>query len=186
MEPQAAIDIVRNAIADARTKGHQVVSIDGLDKLLVDLRANATPSMEHYKLKYQASLAEYDAKIRHQLEMLKGTLDAGREALNAIVIVNGGAVIALLGFLGAALSKDMPRALGLGLTIPLLLFGAGVLLGALGFGARYISQACYSGEHSNWGQGFTIVAIVLGLAAYGAFGYGMYGAYRAFRLVFAP
>lgn len=186
MEPQVAIDIVRTAIADARAKGHQVVSIDGLDKLLVDLRANATPSMEHYKLKYQASLAEYDAKIRHRLEMLKGTLDAGREALNAIVIVNGGAVIALLGFLGAAISKDMPRALGLGLTIPLLLFGGGVLLGALGFGARYISQACYSGDHPKWGQGFTILAVALGLAAYASFGSAMYGAYNAFRVVFAP
>lgn len=102
------------------------------------------------------------------------------------MIVNGGAVIALLGFLGAAISKEMPRTLGLGLTMPLLLFGAGVLLGALGFGARYISQACYSGDRPNWGQGFTVVAVVFGLSAYGIFGCGIYGAYTAFRMVFAP
>jgi hypothetical protein len=184
MEATDAIDVVRAEIAEARSKGHAVVSIDGLDKLLVDLRASTEPSMEHYKLKYQGALAEYDAKIKHNLEMLKGTLEAGKEALSAIVLTNGGAVVALLGFLGAALAKDFPRALGLRLTVPLLCFGIGVLLGALAFGARYLSQAFYAGGHSGWGQGFTLAAVVIAVVAYATFGWALWNGYQSFRVAF--
>jgi hypothetical protein len=185
VEATNAIDIVKAALADAKSSGGATVSIDGLDKLLDDIRANATPSMEHYKLKYQGALAEYDVKNKYRLEMLKATIDAGREALNAIVLINGGAVIALLGFLGAVISKQFPASLGLRLTTPLLQFGLGVLLGALGFGARYLSQACYAGAKDRAGQILTLLAIIVVLAAYGIFGMGIYGAYQSFRILFA-
>jgi len=65
-------------------------------------------SIELRKLEYQRMLAHYDAQTKHGIEMFKSVIESGREALNALVLVNGGAVVALLGFMGATLSKSLP------------------------------------------------------------------------------
>jgi hypothetical protein len=56
---------------------------------------------------------------------------------NTLVLINGGAVVSLLGFMGATISKGLSSSLGANLTHPLLYFGIGVLAGALAFGGRY-------------------------------------------------
>ena len=118
--------------------------------------------------------------------MFESVLEAGREALKAILIINGGAVIALLGFMGALISKGLPTSLGASLAGSIFQFGAGVLLTALGFGARYMSQAFFHGEKSRVGQTFTVISIAMALAAYAMFGLGIYGAYEALASHFSP
>lgn len=185
MEPAQVIDNLKNALADVKAKGQETVAIAALVTYLDTLRSNASQSIELQKLEAQHTLAQLDVQTKHRIEMFKAVIESGREALNALVLVNGGAVIALLGFMGATLSKGLPQALGLSLTVPLLQFGLGVLMGAVGFAARYFSQACYSAQKEKWGDAFKIVAILVALAGYGLFGCGIYGAYRAFSVQFA-
>jgi hypothetical protein len=149
------------------------------------MRVDAGQSIELQKLDAQRSLAYYDAQTKHSLAMFNSVIESGREALNALVLVNGGAVVALLGFMGATISKGLPKALGADLTLPLVQFGFGVLMGALGFGARYFSQAFFTAKMDKAGDSFRVAAIFFALAGYSLFGCGIYGAFRAFATQFA-
>lgn len=185
MEPAEVINDLKTALADVKAKGQETVAIDALEKYLEGLRTDAGQSVELRRLEYQRTLAHYDAQTKHGIEMFKSVIESGREALNALVLVNGGAVVALLGFMGATISKGLPQALGANLTLPVLQFGLGVLMGALGFGARYFSQAFYAGEKRKSGVAFTVVAIFFAIIGYTLFGCGIYGAFRAFSTQFS-
>jgi hypothetical protein len=105
--------------------------------------------------------------------------------LKAAVLINGGGSVALLSFLGAATSRGMPGPLGLAMTLPLACFGAGVLLAAVGFGARYGAQVQYRLQHWSAGNAFNRSAIAAGVLAYAAFGVGVTAVFLAFRGQFA-
>jgi hypothetical protein len=117
-------------------------------------------------------LAEYDAQVRSHLEAFKATIESGREALNALLLINGGAVVALLGFVGAMASKTNGMAVAASMRAPLLRFGTGVLLGALAFGMRYLAQAFYASDMNRWGHAFNALSISLAIAGYVVFGWG--------------
>lgn len=185
MEPTQVIDNLKTALADVKAKGHENVSINALETYLENLRTNAGSSMELRKLEDQRTLAHYDAQTKHNIEMFRSVIESGREALNSLVLINGGAVIALLGFMGATISKGLPQALGANLAMPVLQFGIGVLMGGLGFAARYFSQAYFTEEKYKTGAIFKWLAIAFALTGYALFGCGIYGAFRAFSIQFA-
>jgi hypothetical protein len=107
--------------------------------------------------------------------MFESVLEASREALKAIMLITGGAVVVLLGFLGAILSKNISPSLGQSLALSMFQFSVGVLMAALGFGARYLSHTSYAGAKQWLGVAFAIVSIMFALTAYGLFGFGIYG-----------
>jgi hypothetical protein len=185
MEPAQVIEQLQKELVGVKAKGQDTVTIAALESYLDGLRSSASQSIEFQKLETQRSLAQLDVQTKHSIEMFKAVVESGREALNALVIVNGGAVIALLGFMGAVISKGLPQSLGLGLTLPILQFGIGVLMGAVGFMMRYFSQACYATDKKKCGDAFRWVAISVALIGYGLFGFGIYGAYCAFSIQFA-
>lgn len=185
MEPAEVIDELKAALSEVKAEGQESVTVFALEKFLERLRKDAGQSAELRRLEYQRILAGYDAETKHSIEMFKSVIEAGREALNALVLINGGAVVALLGFMSAAISKGFPQSLGASLTWPLLQFGFGVLMGALGFGARYFSQAFYSGKRRKTGLAFTLLAILFAFGGYTLFGLGIYGAFTSFSTQFA-
>lgn len=185
MESTEIIGALKTALADVKSQGQDTVSIVALENYLETLRIDAGQSLELEKLAHQRTLAHYDAQTKHGIEMFKSVIESGREALNALVLVNGGAVVALLGFMGATISKGLSQRLGGNLTLPLLEFGIGILMGALGFGARYFSQFFYSLEKNKLGIGFNGLAVAFAVAGYTLFGCGMYGAFCAFTVQFA-
>jgi len=172
------------------------VPVAGLLGYLGELEKGIGPSQEARRIQWEAaladaaaknqsSLAEYNAKSVHAIEMFKSVLDAGKEALNALLLINGGAVVAILGFLGNAFSKEkFSPQLGLDLTYPLACFGAGVLAGAAAYGVRYFSQACFASEWGKAGTTLSVLAIVVGICGYVAFGLGLSGAHGAFQQLF--
>lgn len=180
METKEAIEKFRVDLAEVRSQGQSTVAIEALENYLLGLEKDASISIELQKLEYQRSLVYYDAQAKSHLEMFKSVIEAGKEALNATLLINGGAVIAFLGFLGSMLSKSGAEALGLKLTAPLLSFGFGVLFGALGFGMRYCAQYSYARQWIKTGHTFNLISVLLAIAAYSAFGYGVYEAYAAF------
>lgn len=185
MEPADILNKLKVELASVSASGQSVVGIDALQKYIEDLRTHAASSVELRKLEQQKSLAHFDAQTRHSIEMFKSVIDAGREALNALVLINGGAVVALLGFMGATISKGLPASLGMQLTRPVLFFGLGVLMGAVGFGVRYLTQACYSNQRNTLGMVFNVTSIIAAVGGYLLFGSGVYAAYSAFVAQFA-
>lgn len=137
-------------------------------------------------------LAHYTAKTQHSIEMLKAVLEAGKSALHALLIINGGAVVALLGVLSNLVGKAGGSDFAIALALPLLLFGIGVLAGATGFAFRYFSQACYSesdddnDKYEKWGDRFRYSAIATALGGYALFGIAIAYSYKAVLLAFMP
>jgi hypothetical protein len=185
METKETLEMIKAELAMLRDHGHATVKIKALEHYLADLQENAASSMELRKLQHLSSLAQYDAQAKSSIEMFKSVINAGKEALNAALLINGGAAVACLGFLGSVLSKGGTEALGLRFTVPLLLFGFGVLAGALGFGVRYCSQFFYAKYYNKTGNTFNGISTFFAACAYAAFGCGVYAAYLAFATHFS-
>jgi len=192
----------REALDDVRKNGQTSIAVENLEKYLGDLERDVEESFEEIKLKHARDIEEWKEKATRerehwrmqetfrvethksqfeaQLEMFRSVIEAGREALKAVVLINGGAVVVVMGFLGAAIAKEFSRQIGLELAGPLIAFGAGVLLGAVGFGARYFSQFFYASEKNiskNIGIAFHVLSVIVVLAAYAFFAYGVLEVY---------
>ena len=71
------------------------------------------------------------------LETYKSMISVGTEALKALQLVNGGAIVALLAYLGQASGRPQLAAL---VTKPLSLFLAGLVAATLAFLGTYLTQ----------------------------------------------
>ena len=112
MDAKEAIEIIQSAVADVKKIGQDTISVESLENYLGALDVDAEKSRESQRLEHQRSLAHYDAQTKHQLEMFRSVIEAGREALKSVILINGGAAVAILGLTGAAVSKSLPSAFG--------------------------------------------------------------------------
>lgn len=192
MESKEVISAFRNQLDQVEAQGSQQVQVSSLRAYLDALEKDADASQEYRKQEHAGMLAQYAVKSQHGIEMLKAVLEAGKSALHALLIVNGGAVVALLGVMSNLAGKPGGTLLAKYLALPLLQFGIGVLLGALGFAFRYLSQACYSEynygntKFQTWGDGFKYAAILSALTGYVLFGFAMVNSYHAVLWAFSP
>jgi hypothetical protein len=176
MDDQTGLKILRDELAKVKAQGQESLSVEVLDQVIIGLQEQAGTSLDHRKLHAQHILAQYDADVRSGIEAFKATVESGREALNALLLINGGAVVALLGFVGAMAAKPNGLAVATSMRAPLLRFGVGVLLGAVAFGARYVSQALYASNMRKAGHVANAVSIALSAAGYSVFVWGLVGA----------
>jgi hypothetical protein len=143
MELVDAIQKFKSDLVAVKADGKSNIAIENLEKYLEFLLADASQSLEHRKMIHQSQLAEYSATIAMGVESFRAVMDAGKEAINAAIIINGGAVIALMAFVGNSAAKYGHQIVAFA-AIPLLLFGIGVFCGGVAFGTRYVSQFLYA------------------------------------------
>ena len=192
MESKELIDAFRKQLDQVEAQGGQQIQVSSLRAYLDALERDAGASQEFRKREHEGMLAHYAAKSQHSVEMLKAVLEAGKSALHALLIINGGAVVALLGVMSNLAGKPGGNLLASYLSLPMLQFGIGVLVGALGFALRYFSQACYSesqeskDKYQAWGDWFRYAAILSALSGYVLFGFAMVNAYHAVIWAFSP
>lgn len=173
-------------------QGQTHVPVTGLRRFLVALEADAGKSTEYRRQVHEGTLANFTAKNQFNLEMFKSVLDTGKSAIDALLLINGGAVVVLLGMLSNLAKEDRGDELARYLALPLLQFGLGVLLAAATFALRYFSQAAYSeseehdDKHYKLGDRIKYAAIATGVSGYVLFGFGIANAYRAVTFAFAP
>ena len=82
----------------------------------------------------------------HALETYKSMISVGTEALKALQLINGGAVVALLAYLGQASGRPQLGALA---AKPLLLFLGGLFAATLAFLGTYVTQFAILNEFFN-------------------------------------
>lgn len=135
--------------------------------------------------------AHYEARMGYRLEMLKATFETGKDALNTLILISGGAVIVLLGFIGTLVKDGKLPSAASGLAMALIAFGVAALLGGLAHAARYLAQSLHfqSIEPENRrkaAQGDLLgrLAVVLSLLGFITFGGGVVlAAFAVFRLI---
>jgi len=194
MESQELIDAFRKELNLVEEQGGQQVGVASIRSYLDALEKDAVVSQEFRKLEHEGVLAHYVAMNQHGIELFKAVLEAGKSALQTLLIINGGAVVALLGVMSNLAGKLGGDTLARYLALPLLQFGIGVLAGALGFAFRYFSQACYAestpqqkiintnaskNKFQKWGDSFRYLAILSALFGYILFGFALVNAYHA-------
>jgi hypothetical protein len=192
MESQELIESFRKQLDEVEGQGGQQVQVSALRAYLSALEKDADASQEYRRQEHAGMLAHYTAQTQHSIEMLKAVLEAGKSALHSLLIINGGAVIALLGVLSNLVGKSSGADFAVELALPLLLFGMGVLAGALGFALRYFGQACYSesdedkGKYEKWGDCFRYSTVAAALTGYVLFGMAIVYSYKAVLFAFMP
>lgn len=185
MEYQELINELRKQLDQVEAQGNQQIQVAALRNYLNALEKDASTSQEYRKQEHQGMLAHYAAKNQHSIEMLKAVLESGKSALQSLLVINGGAVVALLGVFSSLVGKDGGDTLARYLSLPLLEFGLGVLVAALGFAFRYLSQACYSESsaekdiYQEAGDWFRYAAIFSAITGYVLFGFAVVNAYHA-------
>ena len=96
MESQEFIDAFRTQLDQVESQGHQQLQVAAIRTFLDALERDASASQEYRNREHAGMLAHYAARSQHSIEMLKAVLEAGKSALHALLIINGGAVVALL------------------------------------------------------------------------------------------
>jgi hypothetical protein len=70
--------------------------------------------------------------------LLKASVDSGNLALRALILINGGAAVAVLAFVGNLIGQArVPHANPNSVAVSLILFALGVVAGAAGMGLFY-------------------------------------------------
>lgn len=110
------------------------------------------------------------------IEQLRGTAQIllAQDALRGIVILNGGAMIALLTFFGQAWAKNEAQAAFVmaQLRTSLILFVLGALSGVLAQGLAYLAQQLLAEERQVAGRRFRNVCICFAAAGMYFFAHG--------------
>ncbi len=192
MDVKDVIDEIKLACLNAKDNKQETISILRLEAFLQKIQDDSERSSELRALDYQARIAYTTAKnnlavakfnIRglSNAEMFKSVIDAGKDGLKSVLLINGGAVIALLGLIGAKaeeIKSIIPQ-----LSVSLLYFGVGVALGALGFGLRYLSQFCYGlgkKKTNRYGDILLVLTVTIALVGFGMFCFALWLTYKIF------
>ncbi|MFA6104438.1 MAG: hypothetical protein WC721_19785 [Victivallaceae bacterium] len=98
--------------------------------------------LAHYKATCELQRETFKAQNESNLEMFRSVIASGQNALRAGFLINGGAVIAILAFIGNCYGK--PKIFHCaGLVEALLFFALGVLAIGLATAGTYITQQVY-------------------------------------------
>jgi hypothetical protein len=122
------------------------------------------------------------------LEGFRQIIALGQSTLKSMMLINGGAAVALLAFLGNLITRSGSSTNVVVFAGSMRMFVVGVFLAAVAYATTYFSQLFYGGE-KNWQQRtgliFHIVTSLVGAASLAAFLWGAHAAYRGF-IVFTP
>ncbi len=105
-----------------------------------------------------------------------------------MMLINGGAAVALLAFLGNLITRSGASTNVVAFAGSMRTFVVGVFLAALAYATTYLSQLFYDGE-KDWQRrtGFVlhVITILIGAASLAAFLWGAHAAYNGF-IAFTP
>ncbi len=178
-QTEKLIHELRNMVTEVHEKGQDVSS----KALLEYLDVKESGEKELYKF----NEAEFRASSESSLEMFKSVILTGQSAIKSGILINGGAAVALLAFIGKIWTESQTQITTSLLSTALVYFSVGVLLGALTSGFTYLSQLCYSNESSvSKGKMLHIFTVITGLSTYLFFGLGAWSVYCSFTIHFAP
>jgi hypothetical protein len=117
----------------------------------------------------------------NRLELTRAVISFGQGAIRSLTLINGGAAISVLTFLGN--QQDSRSNLNEALANSLLLFSFGLTSAALLAGFAYVTQYIYDnsvGRVSKLGVSFHIVSILSAITSLALFVSGMLVAYNGF------
>lgn len=123
-------------------------------------------------------------ELQYQLEIARAFVAYSILALKSIILINGGAAVALLAFMGNIWVKNTAPAVTSLLTKSIACFACGVLTGAFSAATTYLTQWLYSTSWNRFGKVVHIFTYIIIILSFVLFGMGIYKASVAFNLHF--
>jgi ABC-type Fe3+ transport system permease subunit len=136
--------------------------------------------LECYKADCVNKIETKKIKSLENLEMFKSVIASGQIALRFLLLINGGASLAMLTFIGT-LTKNRP-VMVTEYAFSLLFFVIGVLLATICAGLTYINQVIYHAKGDKKGNCFRFITLLCGASSAIVFAVGTYFAYQAFKM----
>jgi hypothetical protein len=179
-------------VSDLRQRGIKTVDLDKLEPALIRVK-NDEETTEAWArlitdLEHQSKLAILNANAETKNRQFESVISFASNTLKSALMINGGASVALLAFLGTQKPTN-PRIAA----SALLFFSIGVLLAALGCATSYLAQYYYAEyAYTDWGQtgedrkkyecgeGWRKASIVTIIASFLAFFAGTIASYQCF------
>lgn len=120
------------------------------------------------------------------LEFIRATVSTAHAALKSAMLINAGAAIATLAFVGNIIQDKVSVDLIPSLSWALLLYVIGVLVAAVATGTAYVSQAGFGNELGKRSKAiggiFRVASGFLVATSYALFGLASWGGYTALLL----
>lgn len=193
MKSSEVIQMLNSSINTYKEQGVEYVSISDLEANAESLQimAEKTPEdvaageamLEEYRAELSAWVASNQHQHEGQMEMLRATISVGQSALKSALLINGGAAVALLAFIGKIWGNAESVETIDALASSLICFVIGVLSTAMAGAATYFSQAGYAsqfGPNKDWlGNRGRLFAVLFVFGGYILFGVGAWLAYQA-------
>ncbi|MDK4215887.1 hypothetical protein [Pantoea agglomerans] len=191
MDAKKLLDAIIKDVEEVKESSVTAIETENLLAYLRDIDVDSfddRPEFDLEEMKHtnQALLEEYKIKNAFQIETFKSVITVGANACRAFMIMNGGAAIALLAFLGNIWEKDSAPAASKAIALSLAIFCAGVLASGLCAGLTYFAQSAYGNselaKNKKWalsGQILNVLACISGLLSLVAFGFGSFSAFEA-------
>ncbi|MEO8430077.1 MAG: hypothetical protein ABI592_01115 [Acidobacteriota bacterium] len=184
MTAKELLDSIRANVAAAAQSGAEPPSWNVLDIYLASLEPRAIEPAarpdtvdRHEQAKIDVAKLTYQQKHSWSVESFKAANESGREAMKASILINGGAAVAVLAYVGhlSTLGRGAGSFAG-----PMMVYVIGVLAGALALGCTYLGQIV-APKGTVWFWSFNGPAILLTICAYATFALGGFLSYLAFR-----
>lgn len=179
------IDVIISDIKSVKEKNQEVIHIDALIKYLEDRKNNPIEPDAELRLKlmefeHEINISNYKSRVNIAIKMLDMVANFAQMAIKSALIINGGAAIAILAFLGNVWKNNMDVSSVDSFIMALEYFSWGVLAGAICAGLSYIVQYLYTNEYNKFGIGIHVAAIFSICVAYVFFLLGISGVADAF------
>jgi hypothetical protein len=177
VETKEAVDFIREQARLNEGDGNAHISKKDLSKLLEITERYSSDSLVLRESRHKAQL-ETD------LEVFRAVFVYGQAALKTTILINGGAAIAVMAFLARYVSVENQVANMQFFLSALLVFGFGVLLGAVTTGFTYLAQSFFAHRKDKLGFSFQVLSVILGLLSLSTFGLGIWFSYQGFGSAF--
>lgn len=160
MSENEPLSELRKTLQSLKVEGHSVVLIDGLLELLDGSTVVQPMQLETWKeacerdrLHYQLT---HQAKSQERFELFKAVVTAGHAAVRSAILLNGGAAVAVLAFVGSLVQHGTPIH-GFAGTLPH--FAVGALFGSLASGGTYLAQSYYARNKAGIGKWWNLATM---------------------------
>ena len=153
--------------------------------------------MRQWVMQHQSNLAQYQAIQGTRSNLFNSAIQTGQGALKCVILINGGAAVALLALIGNIWVKGAGFPVAALLMDSTLGFTAGVFMGAIASGITYLAQCRYAKEFDevdsennkkanmlSVGDLLKWLVVVFVVISYVLFGTGIWMAYQAFQAHF--
>lgn len=162
-----------------RLRFKSIAQNDTLEKIKLETMNHFELEKQKREMDHSFDLAKYNADRESQRHHFNAAITLAGHALKSAILINGGAAVGMLTFIGHEL--QLPQPLRLTFALSLLLFVFGVLFAALATGFSYFAQHFFMEYGQCFGlriwRSFAIGAI---MCAYLFFGTGSLFAYLGF------